>query len=199
MIGNVYGWKSDELFAFVVKIPVAVFVPIAGIAYVLGYAVNYVFGLIGLNSAGDRLIPWSQVHRVRGWIARLLFFCLNRFPMQEVAAYIDHQVNIENHTDLRPSAVYALQALHPRQDYVSRAITLHHLGSVVGSSLVVSGVLLLTSHFHQPAKFSLLLSIVTLAIGILLCLDSNYRSSQIAFAILMVHKWKPELESERDL
>jgi hypothetical protein len=119
--------------------------------------------------------------------------------MEELAAYIDRQFVIENHTQLRPSAVCALQAPHPRQDYVSRATTLHHLSSVVGSSLVVAGLLLLRGHYQHPIELSLLFSVVTFAVGVLLCLDSNYRSSQIAFAIVMIHKWKPGLEFESDL
>jgi hypothetical protein len=119
--------------------------------------------------------------------------------MEEVAAYIDKQIVIENHAQLRPSAVYALQALHARQDYVSRAVTLHHLTSVVGSSLVVSGLLFLNGHYRNPIDLSLLLTTVTLALGVLLGLDSNYRSSQIAFATIMIHKWKPEVESRPDI
>jgi hypothetical protein len=199
LVADVFSWNLDRLLAFISKIPSVMLVPTAGAAYVLGYAVNYIFGLIGLHSAGDRLVPWSKIHRCRGWIARTIFWCLNRYDMKVLALYIEEQVTFNNYTELAPSVIYALQSLHPRGDYVSRAITLHHLSSVVGSSLVISGFLFLRGHYQHPNEWSLLLTFVTLGVGVLLCLDSNYRSSQIAFAIAMMHKWKPKQEAESEI
>jgi hypothetical protein len=131
VIANIYAWNQKEPIAFISNMSSVLLVPISGIAYVLGYAVNYLFGLLGIHASSDRLVPWSGVQRRRGIVARYLFRRLNGYDIDEVARYIDDCVIIRDHKQIPPSAIFALQALHSREDYLSVGFIVNRLWSSV--------------------------------------------------------------------
>ncbi|HKY86982.1 MAG TPA: hypothetical protein VJL90_09500 [Pseudorhodoplanes sp.] len=189
---SVFFFKNDldSFYSAAEAIPTVLWIPVAALSYILGYLANFCAGMLGLNSAGDRLVPWSGVHPVRGKIARLVFFILNRYPMDELVKGIDTKVTIKDAASIKPAHIYALQAMHPGQDYLARTITLHHLSSVFGASLLVCGTLFLSAYVCVTPRYALCSGILLLAAGIILCFDSNYRSFQVAFAISMINKWR---------
>jgi hypothetical protein len=180
-----------DLITWINSLPNVLLILIAGFSYICGYLVNLVLGATGLlNCASDRLLPWTT-HSFQSKIARAEFFALNRYPLADLRAYIDRRPVIRLGNDVTPADVYALQALHPNQDYLSRAITLHHISSVIGSSFLVSAAILTGSGLCRADIAISMLGVGTFVFGIVLCFDSCYRAFQIAYARIMLEKWSP--------
>src|ERR1051326_360108 len=163
----------------------------SGLMYVLGYFINYVFGLAKLNSPTDRLVPWDPSYPVRGPIVNALFKRLNGYDISELLQYIDKKVDISplSRKDIRASHVYALEAISISHGYVDRTFTIHHLSSVFGSTFAVCALIFLIGALVLHSGLFLLASLATFIIGAIFCIDSHYRSSQIAIAHIMTSKW----------
>jgi hypothetical protein len=169
--------------------PTVLLFPLAGLAHVVGYLLNLILGL-GLNSASDRLLPWSSVDPWRGAIARFVFWAINRYSLDDIVKFIDNEPAIKNANNITPAMLFAFQALNPTQDYLSRGVTLHHVSSVIGASFLACSIVFFSACCFQNNQPLLLLGFATLFSGVILCMDSCYRAFQVAFARLMLEKWR---------
>jgi hypothetical protein len=163
----------------------------AGLTYVLGYFINYVFGLFKLNTPADRLVPWDPCYPLRGDIIGIIFKRLNGYDIENFLDFIDKRPDIRNlqRKDIRAAHVYALEAISERHGYVERTFTIHHLSSVFGSTFVTSAPIFLVGSLCARSGSLFVASLAALLVGLIFCLDSHYRSAQIAIAHIMTSKW----------
>jgi hypothetical protein len=173
--------------------PSMLLIPAAGLSYVLGYLINFILGF-GLNSASDRLLPWSGYDCIRSRIARFVFFLVNHYSLDLLRPYIEKRPTVGTADDVSPATLFFIQALHPTQDYLSRGITLHHVTSVIGSSAIVCSMVFLA--LGKGFVFCAL-GVSTLIAGIILCMDSCYRAFQVAYARIVIEKWAERTQKEK--
>jgi hypothetical protein len=179
------------------KIPVVLFLPIAGLAYITGYIANYIFGLVRLNTPIDRLVPWDPTCSLRGAIVRALFRIFNGYPIEKLTTFVDEKVDVTQlkRNNISSAHVYALQAIDSA-NYLDRTYTIHHLSSVFGSTSVVCALILFYGYLKYGGLAFLVAAPIVLLLAILLCLDSHYRSAQIAIARIMIAKWRDPFQRD---
>ncbi len=178
----------DELANKASTLPTVLLLPLGGAAYVVGFLTNYLFVACALTAPSDRLVPWSNKNRMRGKIAKGLFYLLNRFRLETLLERLKEEPDFPDLLAVEPADIYLIQA-HQTQEYLARTVTVYHFSSCMGSCLTVSGAILCLGYERLPFTHPLWLSFLTLGFGLLLCADSNYRSFQIALALLLNKTW----------
>lgn len=137
-----------------VDLPVPYYLLGAGFSYVLGYAIQELFGLTPILTMADYFQP--------GGFVRFLYQQFTGDPWQDIPKFDPYEVDVTIRT--RESAGLA---------FLERLVSLRQVGSTMGSCALVSAVpLFLRAFSKEGAPFDLFLAVAAAVLGIgLVCLS----------------------------